>query len=84
MYKVLGVGPKRLSDLVRYQFLWQELLLDPRFQIQDAVQKYGFSDQAHLQNTFKKYHSMTPRQALVYAREGRRNFTIQAAETMVK
>lgn len=84
MYKVLGVGPKRLSDLVRYQFLWQELLLDPRFQIQDAVQKYGFSDQAHLQNTFKKYHSMTPRQALVYAREGCRNFTIQTAETMVK
>ena len=84
MYKVLGVGPKRLSDLVRYQFLWQELLLDPRFQIQDAVQKYGFSDQAHLQNTFKKYHSMTPRQALVYAREGCRNFTIQTAETMLK
>ena len=84
MYKVLGVGPKRLSDLVRYQFLWQELLLDPRFQIQDAVQKYGFSDQAHLQNTFKKYHSMTPRQALIYARECCRNFTIQTAETMLK
>ena len=84
MHNVVGVGPKRLSDLVRYQFLWQELLLDPRFQIQDAVQKYGFSDQAHLQNTFKRYHSMTPRQAVAYARAGCRNFTIQTSEAMLK
>lgn len=69
LHRTLGTGPKRLADLIRYQLLWQELLRGPGLPIQDAVQKYGFVDQAHLQNTFKKYHSMTPRQAVCYARQ---------------
>jgi len=64
----LGLGPKSLAGLIRYQCLWQELLCGPPFSLQDAVQKYGFADQAHLQNTFRRYHSLTPRAAVAYAR----------------
>ena len=30
------------------------------------------------------YHPLTPRQAVAYAREGCRNFTIQTADTMLR
>jgi len=55
----VGVSPKKLSGLVRYQYLWQDILLDRNFNIQDAVCKYGYTDQAHLLNDFRKYHTMS-------------------------
>lgn len=58
-----GLSPKRLSDLVRYQCLWQEILRNPQFDVQNAVLAYGYHDQAHLLHDFKKYHGMTPVQA---------------------
>lgn len=62
-----GTGPKALGDMLRYQCLWQEVLRSPRFDWRVAVDKYGFTDQAHLLRTFKKFHSMTPGQARAYA-----------------
>lgn len=64
----MGVSPKTFSSLLRYQLLWQEIALSPSFNILDAVDKYGFSDQAHLLNDFKKRHLMTPKAAVQYAR----------------
>lgn len=55
-----GLSPKTFSTLVRYQFLLSDLLFLPAFDMQDAVLKYGFTDQAHLLNNFKKFHKMTP------------------------
>ncbi|MCH1941405.1 helix-turn-helix domain-containing protein [Holdemania massiliensis] len=52
-----GVSCKRLSLLIRYQLIWQACLRDHDFNIQDTVADYGFYDQAHLLNFFKKYHS---------------------------
>ena len=65
----MGVSPKTFSSLLRYQLLWQEIALSPCFNILDAVDKYGFSDQAHLLNDFKKRHLMTPKAAAEYARK---------------
>lgn len=62
-----GSTPKALADMVRYQCLWQEILRAPQFDWRTAADKYGFTDQAHLLRTFKKFHSMTPRQARAYA-----------------
>lgn len=64
----IGLSPKAFSSLVRYQLLWQELCLGRERNTLDLVEKYGYYDQAHLLNDFKRHHSMTPAQALRYAR----------------
>ncbi|MDP4146877.1 MAG: helix-turn-helix domain-containing protein [Bacillota bacterium] len=67
----VGVSPKRLSGLIRYQNLWQDILTNSNINMQDAVLKYGYTDQAHLLNDFKKYHLMTPKQAKIFAYKSR-------------
>lgn len=52
-----GISPKKLCLLIKYQYIWQECLKENNFNIWDTVEKYGFYDQAHLLNFFKKYHS---------------------------
>ena len=64
----IGLSPKAFSSLVRYQMLWQELCLGRPYHILDLVEKYGYFDQAHLLNDFKKHHSLTPAQAVRFAR----------------
>lgn len=65
----IGVSPKSLASMVRYQYLWNELLYHKDFNIADAVYQYGYSDQAHLCHDFKKYHSMRISDARKYAIE---------------
>ncbi len=60
----LGLSPKAMAGLMRYQLLWQEMLLHPAMDVQDAVARYGYTDQAHLLRDFKRRHLMTPGQAL--------------------
>ena len=67
----VGVSPKRLSGLVRYQYLWQDILKHGLFNVQDAVYRYGYTDQSHLLNDFKKYHSQTPAEARAFALRAR-------------
>lgn len=64
----MGISPKAFSSLVRYQLLWQELTTRPDFNILDAVEKYGYTDQPHLLNDFRRRHLMNPKQALDYAK----------------
>ena len=59
----MGISPKSFSSLVRYQMLWQELCFS-NTDILDMVEKYGYYDQAHLLNDFKKRHSLFPGQAV--------------------
>ena len=63
----IGISPKSLASLVRYQYLWNELIYNKDFHMADAVYKYGYSDQAHLCHDFKKYHSMSIAEAKRYA-----------------
>lgn len=64
----LGVSPKAFSSLVRYQLLWQDMLR-PGFDVLDAVEKFGYSDQPHLLNDFRRRHLMNPRRAVEYAKK---------------
>lgn len=59
----IGISPKGLQSLIRYQMLWKDILQGDNFNVLDAVDKYGYFDQAHLINDFKKYHLMTPTKA---------------------
>ncbi|MGL5259727.1 MAG: helix-turn-helix domain-containing protein [Lachnospiraceae bacterium] len=54
----IGVSPKRLSNLIRYHFLWNDILYEAHFDVLNAVYKYGYTDQSHLLREFKRYHSM--------------------------
>lgn len=63
----IGVSPKTFSSLVRYQMLWRDMVIDG-FDVLNAVEKYGYSDQPHLLNDFRKRHLMNPKQALDYAK----------------
>ncbi len=62
--RVMGVSPKQAMSLVRYQCLWQEMLLKGETNYLDMVCKYGYTDQSHLIADFRRYHSMTPKEAL--------------------
>ncbi len=63
----MGVSPKAFSSLVRYQMLWQDILR-PGFDVLDAVEKFGYSDQPHLLNDFRRRHLMNPSRAVEYAK----------------
>ena len=62
-----GVSPKQLSSLVRYQYLWHDILTEDSFHPANAVHKYGYTDQSHLLHDFKRYHTLLPAQAKDYA-----------------
>lgn len=63
----IGISPKQLSSLIRYQYLWNDILYQPGFQVLDAVYRYGYTDQAHLLRDFKRFHTMTIAEARQYA-----------------
>lgn len=63
----LGISPKELLGLIRYQYLWRKVLSTHNFNIQDEVDAFGFYDQAHLLNTFRKYHGLSLTKALEYS-----------------
>jgi AraC-like DNA-binding protein len=66
-HEYVGITPKKLSNLVRYQFLWNDIMTNPQFHISDAVYQYGFTDQSHLVREFKRYHTMDIQKAKMYA-----------------
>lgn len=57
-HEYVGITPKKLSNLIRYQFLWRDILCEPDFDVLSAVHKFGYTDQSHLLREFKRYHSM--------------------------
>jgi AraC-like DNA-binding protein len=63
----IGVSPKQLASLVRYQYLWNGILFNKQMNVLDAVQRYGYSDQSHLLHDFKKYHTILPSEAMRHA-----------------
>ena len=66
----IGVSLKTFITLVRYQLLWQEICSTGRFNALDLAYKYGYFDQSHLLNDFKKHHGMTPTRAIKFSRDG--------------
>jgi len=65
---MMGVSPKAFASLIRYQLLWQDMVLNPRYSTLDAVERYGYTDQSHLLGDFRRHHLMSPREALALAR----------------
>ncbi len=66
--RTTGVSPKTLTDLIRYQLLWQDVI-SGGFDVQEAVLKFGYCDQSHLLKSFKRFHGETPSEAFKNARK---------------
>ena len=66
-HRYVGMTPKKIATLIRYQQVLRDAVLYPDFDIQDAVLKYGYTDQSHLLHEFCRFHTMTPREARAYA-----------------
>lgn len=62
-----GVSPKQLSAMIRCQYLWRDILYSPKFDVQDAVYRYGYTDQSHLLREFKRFHASPIPEARAYA-----------------
>lgn len=68
LFKIhIGVSPKKLLNMIRYQYLLQNIIYNCSFDVHNAIFEYGFSDQAHLINEFKRFHTMTPLKARAFA-----------------
>lgn len=66
-HEYVGITPKKLSNLIRYQFLWRDILCEPDFDVLSMVHKFGYTDQSHLLREFKRYHSMDIHKARITA-----------------
>lgn len=63
-FNTIGTSPKQIMDLIRYQFIWQEMIEFNKIDYTSTVLKYNYVDQSHFIADFKKYHSLTPTQAI--------------------
>lgn len=63
----VGLSPKAFAGLVRYQLLWQDAVRRGGIDAPEMVEKYGYTDQAHLLNDFRHRHLMNPTEALELA-----------------
>lgn len=64
----VGAPPKKIIDLVRFQNVWQDMYYSRKRDWSDIVYHYGYNDQPHFNNDFKKYSGRTPRDALTYSK----------------
>lgn len=62
-HEYIGITPKKLSNLVRYQNLWRDIVSQTSFNMMDAVLRYGYTDLPHLMREFKHFHTMNIRDA---------------------
>lgn len=58
----LGAGPKEFAGIIRFQSLLQELYRGSQSRLTDVAAKYGYYDQPHFINHFKRYYGLSPNQ----------------------
>ncbi|MDU7026641.1 helix-turn-helix domain-containing protein [Robinsoniella peoriensis] len=59
----IGISPKQLSSIIRYQYLWNDIVKCRKFDVLHALSKYHYTDQSHLLHDFKRFHSMSIQEA---------------------
>lgn len=66
----IGISPKQLASLIRYQYFWNHLMYKNNFNLLDEVFQLGYTDQSHVIKDFKRFHTMTPVEAKKKALKG--------------
>lgn len=62
--KELGVSPKIMTEIIRFQNMLQELHQAKPTRFPDIAASYGYYDQPHFINNFRRLYGMSPKQAL--------------------
>lgn len=57
-----GTSPKQLAALARFQRARDAIWADPQLDLARLAFEAGYSDQAHLTRSFRRYSGLTPRQ----------------------
>lgn len=57
-----GLSPYEAFDVLRFQKVYQELIVNPQIKHLDLVGKYDFFDQAHYSRKMKKMTGLTPQE----------------------
>jgi len=60
--KELGVSPKKLLDIIRFQYILQGLHHSPSARQAEFAVNYGFYDQSHFIHKFKRLYGLPPKQ----------------------
>lgn len=58
----LGLSPKEMLGIVRFQSILQELYSGTSTSFTDIALKYGYYDQSHFIKNFKRYYGILPKQ----------------------
>lgn len=59
-----GMSPKELSGIIRFQYMFRELLRSSSPPSAEVAVKYGYYDQSHFIRNFKRYYGLAPSQVL--------------------
>ncbi len=64
-----GISPKEVHNIVRFQFVLRDMYQRSSVSFADVAVKFGYYDQSHLNQHFKRYYGMPPRQVFVLPRD---------------
>jgi AraC-like DNA-binding protein len=79
----VGITPKRLARLIRFEAIVNQLMDDPDYRFDDLVFEFGYTDAAHFSNDFKAIADRTPSEFAALAREGRASDVYKIPEPRV-
>ena len=68
--EAIGISPKRLARLIRFEAVREQLLRDPLYRLNDLPFEFGYTDQAHFIHDFKGLAAFTPGEFVALILEG--------------
>ncbi|QYO63173.1 helix-turn-helix domain-containing protein [Leptolyngbya sp. 7M] len=67
----IGLSPKRLARLIRFEAVRDQLLREPQYRLHDLSFEFGYTDQAHFIHDFKAIAEYTPGEFATLTLEGK-------------
>lgn len=60
--EVLGISPKSITEIVRFQSILRQLRRSPHIPLVELAQMFGYYDQSHFIKSFKRLYGLPPGQ----------------------
>lgn len=62
----IGLSPKKIADIVRFQNVWREIYFKQAHLSLDLSYKYNYNSESHFITDFKKYFGETPKKTMSF------------------
>jgi transcriptional regulator GlxA family with amidase domain len=79
---LLGLSPKQLAQVTRFQYVRDALWENPNASLADLSLAAGYADQAHMQRDFRRFSRKTPRAFATEMRATRALFAPEAVRNL--